>query len=68
MEKFKEIYEEEKNIDEKIELMDEFKKELNALDNETKEVIAKLEGKENENLKATQDEENKEDLKKDDEK
>ncbi|EAJ3732933.1 hypothetical protein I6Q15_000865 [Campylobacter upsaliensis] len=68
MEKFKEIYEEEKNIDEKIELMDEFKKELNALDNETKEVIAKLEGKENENLKATQGEENKEDLKKDDEK
>lgn len=68
MEKFKEIYEEEKNIDEKIELMDEFKKELNALDNETKEVIAKLEGKENENLKATQGEENKENLKKDDEK
>ena len=68
MEKFKEIYEEEKNIDEKIELMDEFKKELNALDNETKEVIAKLEGKENENLKATQGKENKENLKKDDEK
>lgn len=62
MEKFKEIYEEEKSIDEKIELMDEFKKELNALDGEAKEVIAKLEGKE---VPQAQDDEA---LKKDDEK
>ncbi|TNH34557.1 MotA/TolQ/ExbB proton channel family protein [Campylobacter helveticus] len=63
MEKFKEIYEEEKNIDEKIELMSEFKKELNALDGETKEIIAKLEGKEipkNDSLEKPQGEENNE--------
>ncbi|MBZ7949433.1 MotA/TolQ/ExbB proton channel family protein [Campylobacter sp. LH-2024] len=45
MHKFKEIYEEEKNIDEKIKMMGEFKKEIQDLNEETNEMIKKI-GKE----------------------
>ncbi|QWU79923.1 hypothetical protein DU474_03490 [Campylobacter novaezeelandiae] len=43
MQKFKEIYEEERNIDEQIEVMNTLKKEIEELDKETSEVISKLE-------------------------
>lgn len=59
MQKFKEIYAEEKSIDDKLELMSEFKKELNELNGETKELIAKLENKPSEES-TLKDEENKE--------
>ncbi|MCW0185297.1 MotA/TolQ/ExbB proton channel family protein [Campylobacter lari] len=43
MHTFKEAYEDEKNIDEKISLMQEFKEESKELDEQTTQVIAKLE-------------------------
>ncbi|MBZ7970102.1 MotA/TolQ/ExbB proton channel family protein [Campylobacter molothri] len=51
MHKFKEIYEEEKNIDEKIKMMGEFKKEIQDLNEETNEMIKKI-GKEVEEQEA----------------
>lgn len=42
MHKFKEIYEEEKSIDDKIQMMDELKQEIKNLNKETDEVMAKL--------------------------
>ena len=43
MQQFKEIYEEERNIDDKIEMMDGLKKEIQALDDETNQTLMKLE-------------------------
>ncbi|AJC92689.1 putative membrane protein [Campylobacter subantarcticus LMG 24377] len=43
MHTFKEVYEDEKNIDEKISLMQEFKEESKELDEQTTQVITKLE-------------------------
>lgn len=43
MQQFKEIYEEEKSLDGKIEMIDELKKEIEALDSETNEALARLE-------------------------
>ncbi|NDJ26416.1 hypothetical protein CQA38_04710 [Campylobacter sp. MIT 12-5580] len=42
MREFKEVYEEERSIDDKIEMMSQLKAEMNELDNEASEVIAKL--------------------------
>lgn len=49
MHKFKEVYEEEKSIDAKIKMMDELKKEMKALDEETSQMMSKLSGDENQN-------------------
>ncbi|MDX2330849.1 MotA/TolQ/ExbB proton channel family protein [Campylobacter hepaticus] len=46
MHKFKEIYEEEKSIDAKIKMMDELKKEIKALDEETNKIMDKFDKKE----------------------
>ncbi len=42
MKNFKEVYEEEKNIDDKIELMTQLRQDMTEIDNETSELIAKL--------------------------
>lgn len=42
MREFKEIYEEEKSIDDKIDMMTQLRQEMSELDNEASEVIAKL--------------------------
>ncbi|MBM0636903.1 MotA/TolQ/ExbB proton channel family protein [Campylobacter sp. VicNov18] len=60
MHKFKEVYEEEKSIDAKIKMMDELKKEIQALDEETNQMMIKF-GKER-----YENEEDLEDLKQDD--
>lgn len=42
MKDFKEVYEEEKTIDDKIEMMSQLKQDMTEIDNEASEVIAKL--------------------------
>ena len=58
MHKFKEVYEEEKSIDAKIKMMDDLKKEMKALDEETNQMMNKLLGDENQSKEnETKDEE-----------
>lgn len=62
MQKFQEVYAEEKSIDDKLELMSEFKKELSELNDETQDLIAKFDTKPS-SEESVKDEEEKQDEK-----
>ena len=61
MQQFKEVYEEERNIDDKIQMMNGLKKEIEALDDETNQTLMKLQNRglsQGKNLNSQQEEEN----------
>jgi len=58
MQKFQEVYQEEKSIDAKIQMMNDLKEEIKTLDNEASSMIAKLENSKDETSNINQEKQN----------